>query len=93
MGKAEDTPEELDSPGKRAIYNVLTGASGNSELTSEQQIEQTVRIDLTIKEVRPDGWRGVQAKEQVIKAALYEILQDTKAVDEVFNIVSAQKEY
>ena len=30
-------------------------------------------IDETVKLIRPDGWRGVQAKEQVIKAGLYGI--------------------
>jgi len=36
----------------------------------------TLKIDETIKQVRPDDWRGIQAKEQIIKAALYGILQD-----------------
>jgi type I restriction enzyme R subunit len=50
-------------------------------------------IDETVKQVRPDGWRGVQARERVIKAALYGILQDVAEVERVFLIIKAQKEY
>jgi len=43
--------------------------------------------------VRPDGWRGVQAREQVIKGALHEILQDEGEVERIFLIIKAQGEY
>ena len=46
-----------------------------------------------MKRVRPDAWRGVQAREQVIKAALYEILQDEAEVERIFLIIKAQREY
>jgi type I restriction enzyme R subunit len=81
-GQAEDTPETLDTPGKRALYN---------NLTQEETLALT--IDETVKRVRPDGWRGVQAREQVVKAALYGILQDKDEVERVFLIIKAQKEY
>ncbi len=81
-GKAEDTPEELDTPGKRALYNNL---SQNEDLA--------LRIDDAVKKVRPDGWRGVQAREQVIKAALYGVLQDVGEVERIFLIIKAQAEY
>ena len=53
-GQAEETPEKLNTPGKRALYNNL---SQNEELA--------LKIDETVRNVRPDGWRGVQAREQV----------------------------
>lgn len=81
-GQAEDTPETLDSPGKRALFNNL---SKNEELA--------LRIDNAVKNVRPDGWRGVQAREQVIKAALYGVLQDIAEVERIFLIIKAQAEY
>ena len=37
--------------------------------------------------------RGVQAREQVIKAALYETLQDETEVERIFLIIKAQGEY
>ena len=45
------------------------------------------------KHVRPDGWRGVQAKEQVIKAALFAIVPDIHRVESLFTVIFAQKEY
>ena len=50
-------------------------------------------IDAAVKRVRPDGWRGVQAREQVIKAALYKCLQDEEEVERIFLIIKAQDEY
>ena len=81
-GQAEDTPEQLDTPGKRALFNNL---AKNEELA--------LQIDDAVKKVRPDGWRGVQAREQVIKAALYGLLQDVAEVERIFLIIKAQAEY
>ncbi len=50
-------------------------------------------IDETVRETRPDGWRGVQTREQVIKRALYGVLQDEAEVERIFLIIEAQKEY
>ena len=46
-----------------------------------------------MKRVRPDGWRGVQAREQVIKRALFDILLDESEVERIFLIIKAQGEY
>jgi type I restriction enzyme R subunit len=81
-GQASETPEALDTPGKRALFNNL---SQNEELA--------LRIDETVKKTRPDDWRGVQPKERVIKAALYGVLQDAAEVERIFLIIKAQKEY
>ena len=82
VGQAEGTPETLDTPGKRALFNNL---SKNEDLA--------LRIDDAVKKVRPDSWRGVQAREQVVKAALYGVLQDVAEVERVFLIIKAQAEY
>jgi type I restriction enzyme R subunit len=81
-GQAAGTPEKLDTPGKRALYNNL----GQDEALA-------LRIDERVKAARPDGWRGVQAREMVIKAALYDILRDKARVEDTFRIIMAQKEY
>ncbi|MBG6206258.1 type I restriction enzyme R subunit [Labrenzia sp. EL_126] len=81
-GQSAETPSTLDSPGKRALYNNL----GEDE-------DLALRIDQAVKDKRPDGWRGVQAREQRVKAALYEILQDKDDVERIFVIIKAQKEY
>jgi type I restriction enzyme R subunit len=105
-GKADDTPDTLDTPGKRALYNNLkrdsgmfAGADGVAEESSkyggtgDHILNLALKIDETVKQVRPDGWRGIQAREQVIKAALYDILQDVAEVERMFLIIKVQKEY
>ncbi len=81
-GHVDATPPNLDTPGKRALFNNL----GQDE-------ELALRIDETVRHVRPDGWRGVPAKERVIKAALFGILRDGERVEDIFRIVEAQFEY
>ena len=49
------------------------------------------RVDEKIKAVRPDAWRGVQAREQTIKRALYEVLGDKSEVERIFLIIVQQK--
>lgn len=56
-------------------------------------LDLALKIDAVVKTVRPDGWRGVQAREQIIKAALYGLLQDTSEVERIFPIIKAQTEY
>jgi type I restriction enzyme, R subunit len=43
--------------------------------------------------VAPDDWRGVQAREQVVKAALYSILKNSDEVERIFKIIFQQHEY
>jgi len=81
-GQGEETPAAMDSPGKRALYNNL-----------QQNESLALKIDETVKATRPDAWRGVQTREQVIKAALYGVLQDVQEVERIFLIIKAQKEY
>ena len=54
---------------------------------------QALELDYSIKAKRPDGWRGVVAKEQMVKQAMFEVLKDIKEVNRLFPIVFAQKEY
>ena len=82
-GHAGDLPEKLNTPGKRALYNNLN-----------QNEELAIRIDETVKQVRPDDWRGHQARENQIKSALLPILKDdTAEVERIFLILKQQKEY
>jgi type I restriction enzyme R subunit len=52
-----------------------------------------MKIDKAIKFVRPDGWRGVQTREQVIKKAIFDVLRDAKQVERIFVIIKQQREY
>jgi type I restriction enzyme R subunit len=101
-GQAGYTSEKLDTPGKRALYNNLRHgvsevsaepASGFGTGPSDRALDLALRIDAAVKKVRPDGWRGVQPREQVIKAALHGELHDVTEVERIFLIIKAQNEY
>ncbi len=82
-GKADDTPEKLNTPGKRALYNNLSQNEGLA-----------LKIDETVRRVRPNAFRGNQAKENVIKAALLPLLGNNRTeVERIFLIIKAQTEY
>lgn len=81
-GTAEDTPEKLNTPGKRALYNNL-----------ENNEELALRVHEAVKMYRPDGWRGNETKESIIKKELYKELDDTNEVERIFLIIKAQGEY
>ena len=102
-GMADDAPEPLKrSPGLRAIYNNLRTASAASAAAQpagaydsggDEKLKLAMRIDEAVKRVRPDSWRGVQPREQVIKHELFRILQDAAEVERLFLVLKAQTEY
>jgi type I restriction enzyme, R subunit len=105
-GLAEDAPEQLKrSPALRALYNNLkrdgshvrpgraAEAAGDDTVSGDPILDLALKLDGAVKQARPDGWRGVQAREQVIKGALYGILLDESEVERIFLIIKAQGEY
>jgi type I restriction enzyme R subunit len=108
-GAADNTPEPLKkSPGLRAIFNQLEreaptssaadaavgdppGSYGGVVLGSA--LDVAMRIDAAVRSQRPDGWRGVRAKELVVKSLIHGIVSDTAKVERLFLIVKAQTEY
>jgi type I restriction enzyme R subunit len=82
-GTAADTPVTLNTPAKRALYHNLA----NDESLA-------LNIDEAVRRVRPDAFRGNQAKENEIKRALLPLLgNDPVEVERIFLIISAQLEY
>ncbi|HEY2986901.1 MAG TPA: HsdR family type I site-specific deoxyribonuclease, partial [Candidatus Binatia bacterium] len=106
-GKAEDTPAKLNTPGKRALYNNLKRAGQDAagagfvveppadfKGARDPVLDLALKIDATVLRVRPNAFRGNQAKENVIKAALLPLLGNDKAeVERIFLIITAQREY
>ena len=92
-GHEDDTPEPLKyNPALRAIYHNLKQSVVPEE--GDFVLAQAQRIDDIIKQVRPDGWRGIQARENIIKAALLPLLDNDKSeVERIFLVIKAQKEY
>lgn len=81
-GTDASTPTVIDTPGKRALYHNL----GKDEALA-------VRIHTLVMEKKPDGWRGVLAREQVVKGLLYQALENQDEVERIFPIIKAQGEY
>jgi type I restriction enzyme, R subunit len=100
-GKAHDAPEQLNTPGRMALYNNLkdhapanTAAQPDAHYgDKDAALDLALRIDAAVKQKRPDGWRGVPAREQMVKQVLYEVLKDIAEVNRLYPIIFAQKEY
>jgi type I restriction enzyme, R subunit len=81
-GKSDDTPAVLESPAQRVLYNNL-----------RKNADLAMVCDQKIRYIKKDDWRGNLQKENEIKAALYEVLQEEKEVERIFAIVKEQREY
>ena len=104
-GHGEETPERLDTAGRRALYNNLMldniGVAdfisaedpGEYDGYQDKKLRLALRLDETVRRVRPDGWRGVKPKENVIKHALFEVLQNDDEVERIFHVIERQREY
>lgn len=99
-GTGADTPKELDSPGKRALYNNLTLPTDSSsdgmvnDGNQNPRLDRVLLIDRTVRHSRQDNWRGNTAKEEIIKEALYRAMDyDENEVERIFPIILAQTEY
>ena len=106
-GPQDPTSGKLDTPGKLALFNNLKyspllqahkaaeppAAYHTADTDEDPALALVLKIDKAIKLARPDGWRGVQAKELVIKQALYGVLQDVQEVERLFPVLCAQSEY
>lgn len=78
----EETPETLNTQAKRALYNAL----GENEVMA-------LEIDETVRLVKPARWRGNEAKENIIKGAIWQILKEESEVERIFKIIEKQDEY
>ncbi|MDK9726053.1 MAG: HsdR family type I site-specific deoxyribonuclease [Sterolibacteriaceae bacterium MAG5] len=100
-GMTPDTPAELDTPGRLALYNNLKGRvpankaeePGASYGDGDRVLDLALRLDAAVKERRQANWRGVLAKEQMVKQAMFDVLKDIDEVNRLFPIVFAQKDY
>jgi type I restriction enzyme R subunit len=63
------------------------------EAVSNTPVALALEIDEVVKRIAPNGWRGVQTKERVIKRALHDILKNQDEVERIFPIIKEQREY
>jgi len=100
-GRADETPQALNTPGKLALYNNLKASpkrqmSENASAYSadgDPVLALALKLDEVVRLSRPDGWRGVQSREQTVKRAIYDVLKDVDEVERIFKIIFQQHEY
>jgi type I restriction enzyme, R subunit len=102
-GKDDDTPERLDTLGKRALYNSLKVRTRHIPPNQMQEprasygdedLYLALELDALIRRVAPADWRGNPAKENTVKReALLPLLKYETEVEQIFPAVLAQKEY
>ena len=105
-GMCNNTPQALNTPGKRALFNKLETelASGLQSSVAEEHpnlpggipgspLHLTLQVDSAVQFGKSNGWRGVQAKERAIKGIIYRVVFDNDLVEQLFLIIFEQKEY
>jgi type I restriction enzyme R subunit len=98
-GRADDAPRQLDTPGRLAIYNSLLAKPAGPLIAAEPQpgaepaVDLALQVDRAVKTRRQHGWRGQPQREQLVKQAIFDVLRDIDAVERIYAIVYAQKEY
>ena len=99
--------QQLNTPGKLALYNNLKDSPvlheakvaepdtpyGSQDNAPESVVALAVRLHDAVVNNRPDSWRGVPAKENMVKQAMYVVLQNIDEVVRLYPIVYAQQEY
>ena len=96
-------PPAVANPACRALYDNLKDVSGLDELlhvgervsdTSADVAEIAAQVvDDTIRRVKKADWRGNRFKEREVHSAIREVLGDGALVDQIFEIVKAQRDY
>ena len=107
-GHTNDTPAPLkNSPALRALYSnlqplceITTGVHKVSDTaaiylpSTGAVLQLALDIDETVRRCRPDDWRGIQTRENVIKRELLPLLgNDMVEVERIFLIIRQQSEY
>lgn len=74
-------PAGMNTPAKRALYDRLN----NEELA--------LAVDKAVQQSKQHGWRGDLAKERRIMGAIYNEVGDHELTEELFKLISNQREY
>lgn len=75
-------PDGIETNAQRALYNNLN-----------KDKELAISVDSAIKSSRRAVWRGNIPAENLIKKAMYAVLDDTAEVERIFQIVKQQNDY
>ncbi|OHE66118.1 MAG: restriction endonuclease subunit R [Treponema sp. GWC1_61_84] len=100
-GADDASPAKNKTQAQRALYDNLYSPEWSASIPAgvyrkdpEAALDLALRIDATVQRVKPDDFRGNQAKENEIKRALLPLLEnDVAEVERVFAIIIRQGEY
>lgn len=84
-GGIQKYPGKINTPAKQALYDNLD----NDET-------RALEIDIAVRHTKKDSWRGNRFKEREVKNAIRSSLGDSPdeaLVDELFELVKAQRDY
>ena len=82
QGTIVKTPDAINTGALKALYNNL---DNNEQLAIE--------IDAAIKDSKKADWRGNLPAENLIKKAIFDIVDDVDQVNSLFEIIKEQKDY
>jgi type I restriction enzyme R subunit len=80
--EANNYPDILDSPAKRALYDNL-----------DQNEILALALDSVILDNAQDGWKSGGIKQKKLKIAINKLLQDEAKSEQLLKIIEAQNEY
>ncbi len=81
-GKMSDTPEDLDTRGKVALFHHFGGDK-----------QKALMVHKVVVEHAPAGWKDDLSKENTIKQEIFKVLNDFDETVTVFEIIRNQVEY
>ena len=77
-----------------AMHEPAAPAKAAYAAPDDPRLALALAIDAVVRRVRPDDWRGQQARENEIKRALWPLLdKDVDEVDRLFLVIKAQQDY
>jgi type I restriction enzyme, R subunit len=100
-GRSDDTPQALKTLAQLALYNNLKDyvAVNRAQephaphVGGDAALVMALKLDTALRAKRPNGWRGVVAKEQMVKQIMFDVVQDIGEVHRLFPTVFAQQDY
>ena len=104
-GKEKDMPERLDTRGKIALFNLLKAPQSSTESTvaeeaspylthnDEELVGLVEKVHNTVIAAKHDDFRGNVAKENMVKGAIFGVVQDMDLTEKLFTLITHQDEY
>lgn len=81
QGKKDDVPKSINTKGKVALYHTL-----------EEDEKLTLACDEAVQYAKQEGFRENLAKQNLVKKAIYGVVENINKVEEIYKIIEAHKE-